>query len=178
MKQLFISQLASIGTQLEIHFKDKRFHFRNSVKMKTVFVVIGSKNQFRNHETWIFTKVLNQSDFFDNKTHRHVQLHYGCNSCFYNWLTNCWKIGFIVSELIVGSGEQDIYLRKKISYFCLNPEWLPGWGHSITTNTNWSPITFLTLQQKLLKSLQNEAIFPLITMNALIYASDISNQSY
>ena len=51
MKQLFISQLASIGTQLEIHFKDKRFHFRNSVKIKTVFVVIGSKNQFRNHET-------------------------------------------------------------------------------------------------------------------------------
>ena len=41
-----------------------------------------------------------------------------------------------------------------------------------------SIVNILPLRSKLLKSLQNEAIFPLITMNVLIYASDLSNQSY
>ena len=36
----------------------------------------------------------------------------------------------------------------------------------------------LPLQQKLLKTLQNEAIFPLITMNVLIYVSNLINSSY
>ena len=45
--------------------------------------------------------------------------------------------------------------------------------------TKWSTVVnILPLRSKLLKSLQNEAIFSLITMNVLIYASDLSNQSY
>ena len=36
-------------------------------------------------------------------------------------------------------------------------------------------VNFLPLRPKLLKSLQNEGIFPLITMNVLIYASNLIN---
>ena len=40
--------------------------------------------------------------------------------------------------------------------------------------TSYMPIVnFLPLRPKLLKSLQNEGIFPLITMNVLIYASNL-----
>ena len=39
-------------------------------------------------------------------------------------------------------------------------------------------VNFLPLRQKLLKTLQNEAIFPLITMNVSIYASNHFNLTF
>ena len=42
-------------------------------------------------------------------------------------------------------------------------------------NITLTEVNFLPLRQKLLKTLQNEAIFPLITMNVLIYASNLFN---
>ena len=42
----------------------------------------------------------------------------------------------------------------------------------------YTMVNILPLRSKLLKSLQNEAIFPLITKNVLIYASELFNQSY
>ena len=46
---------------------------------------------------------------------------------------------------------------------------------SIISDALKPPINFLPLRQKLFKTLQNEAIFPLITMNVLIYASNHFN---
>ena len=75
-----------------------------------IFILLtGSKNQFRNYESQIFTiSLTNQIVFTKNNS----KTWKTCSS----WPKKSWKIGTVVSELVVRSGEQD----ESFSKFLLN----------------------------------------------------------
>ena len=67
-------------------------------------------------------------------------------------------------------------VKHKVDDLLTTPRHLPN-TRIPNQHTGYSTlgVIFLPLQQKLLKTLQNEAIFPLITMNVSIYASNHFN---
>ena len=69
-------------------------------------------------------------------------------------------------------------VKHKVDDLLTTPRHLPN-TRIPNQHTGYSTIgvIFLPLQQKLLKTLQNEAIVPLITINALIYPSELLKPS-
>ena len=56
--------------------------------------------------------------------------------------------------------------------------WILAHRHGPSHFAAMPTIIFLPLQQKVLKTLQNEVIFPLITRKTLIYTPELFNHSY
>ena len=82
------------------------------------------------------------------------------NLAFHKKMDYCLKItrNSFVSKYSVPA---TVCIFTKFEYICPTHHYLPPLSNKLS-------IIFLPLRQKLLKTLQNEAIFPLFTMNVLI----------
>ena len=69
-------------------------------------LLTGFNNQSRNHEFWILTNCLfNHQIVFDEKNPKNTRIVKLVKK-------NCKHFGFVVSELVVGSNEQDIFSKR------------------------------------------------------------------
>ena len=64
-------------------------------------------NQFRKLRILKFHEVSTQSELFLMKKPNYKQTDQTCQTCL-NWSKFLWKFVFVVSELVAGSGDQDI----------------------------------------------------------------------